>query len=68
MRMRGPRLYCPRRVRRFVDEAGEDMDVIEGILKAAALILFLLLVVGALAALTMIVLGIATGIDDKLQS
>ncbi len=44
------------------------MDVIEGILKAAALILFLLLVVGALAALTMIVLGIATGIDDKLQS
>ncbi len=66
--MRGPRLYCLRRVRRVVDEAGEDMDVIEGILKAAALILFLLLVVGALAALTMIVLGIATGIDDKLQS
>ncbi len=66
--MRGPRLYCLRRVRLVVDEAGEDMDVIEGILKAAALILFLLLVVGALAALTMIVLGIATGIDDKLQS
>lgn len=66
--MRGPGLYCLRRVRLVVGEAGEDMDVIEGILKAAALILFLLLVVGALAALTMIVLGIATGIDDKLQS
>lgn len=44
------------------------MDLIEGLLKAGALILFLLIVVGALAGLTMIVLGIATGIDDKIQS
>jgi hypothetical protein len=44
------------------------MDVIEGIVKAGLMVVFLLLVIGALAALFMIVFGIATGIDDKMQS
>jgi hypothetical protein len=44
------------------------MDVIEGILKAGLMIVFLIVVIGLLAALFMIVFGIATGIDDKLQS
>lgn len=44
------------------------MDVIVGILKAGLMLLFLVVVIGALAALFMIVFGIATGIDDKLQS
>jgi len=43
------------------------MDLIEGLLKAAGTLLFLAVVVGAVAALFMIVFGIATGIDDKIQ-
>ncbi|MEA2513685.1 MAG: hypothetical protein QOF33_1326 [Thermomicrobiales bacterium] len=44
------------------------MDLIEGIVKAGLMLLFLFVVIGALAALFMIVFGIATGIDDKMQS
>lgn len=44
------------------------MDVIEGIIKFGLMVVFLVVVIGALAALFMIVFGIATGIDDKLQS
>jgi hypothetical protein len=44
------------------------MDVIEGIVKVGLMMVFLLVVIGALAALFMIVFGIATGIDDKMQS
>lgn len=44
------------------------MDVIEGIVRAALMLLFLIVVVGAVAALFMIVFGIATGIDDRIQS
>lgn len=44
------------------------MDVIEGIVKVGLMVVFLLVVIGALAALFMIVFGIATGIDDKMQS
>ena len=43
------------------------MDLLEGLLKAGLMVLFLILVVGAIAALFMIVFGIATGIDDKTQ-
>jgi hypothetical protein len=44
------------------------MDIIEGIVKVGLMVVFLLVVIGALAALFMIVFGIATGIDDKMQS
>jgi hypothetical protein len=44
------------------------MDFIEGIVKAGLMVVFLVVVIGALAALFMIVFGIATGIDDKMQS
>jgi hypothetical protein len=44
------------------------MDLIGDLLEAALTILFLLFVVGLLAALFMIVFGIATGIDDNMQS
>ncbi len=44
------------------------MDFIEGLVKVGLMVVFLLVVIGALAALFMIVFGIATGIDDKMQS
>ena len=44
------------------------MDFLEGLLQAGRLIVFLIVVVVALAALLMVVLGIATGIDDNIQS
>lgn len=44
------------------------MDVIEGILKAGLMVLFLIAVVAAIAALFMVVFGIATGIDDRMQN
>jgi hypothetical protein len=43
------------------------MDLITGILKAAMMLVFLVIIIGALAALFMIVFGIATGIDDRIQ-
>ena len=44
------------------------MDVIEWLLKAAATVVALVVIVLLLAGLFMIVFGIATGIDDKIQS
>ncbi len=44
------------------------MDLIEGVLKAGLMILFILGVIAGIAALFMIVFGIATGIDDRLQN
>ncbi len=44
------------------------MDLLEGLLKAGLTLVFLALVIGALAALVMIIFGIATGIDDNMQS
>lgn len=44
------------------------MDFIEGVIRAGLMLVFLLVVIGLLAALFMIVFGIATGIDDKMQS
>lgn len=44
------------------------MDFIEGVLKFGLMVVFLVVVIGLLAALFMIVFGIATGIDDKMQS
>lgn len=43
------------------------MDLIEGVIKAGLMVLFLLVVIGSIAALFMIVFGIAAGIDDRLQ-
>jgi hypothetical protein len=43
------------------------MDFIEGLFKAALMLVFLVLVIGAIAALFMIVFGIATGIDERIQ-
>ena len=44
------------------------MDLLEGLLKAGLTVLFLVLMVGVIAALFMIVFGIATGIDEKIQN
>ena len=44
------------------------MDVIEGIIKAGITVVALIVVIVLLAALFMIVFGIATGIDDTIQS
>lgn len=43
------------------------MDLLEGLLKAVLTIGALFVVIGLLAALFMIVFGIATGIDDNIQ-
>jgi hypothetical protein len=43
------------------------MDLLMGLVEAGLTILFLILVVGGVAALFMIVFGIATGIDDNMQ-
>ena len=44
------------------------MDVIEWLLKAAATLVALVVVIILVAGLFMIVFGIATGIDDQIQS
>ena len=44
------------------------MDFIEGVIEAGVTIVALVVVIGLLAALFMIVFGIATGIDDRIQS
>jgi hypothetical protein len=44
------------------------MDIIESIVRAGLMVGFLVLVILAVAALFMIVFGIATGIDEKIQS
>ena len=43
------------------------MGIIEAILKTGVTLAVLFVVIGAVAALFMIVFGIATGIDDKIQ-
>jgi hypothetical protein len=47
--------------------AKSPMDVIEGIIRACVTLAVILIVIGAIAALFMIVFGIATGIDDRIQ-
>jgi len=44
------------------------MDLIEGIIKAGLMLGALVVVIGLVAALFMIVFGIATGIDERIQS
>jgi flagellar biosynthesis protein FliQ len=44
------------------------MDLIEGIIKAGLMLVALAVVIGLVAALFMIVFGIATGIDERIQS
>ncbi len=44
------------------------MDLIQGLLGAVVTIVALVVIIGLLAALFMIVFGIATGIDDTIQS
>jgi hypothetical protein len=52
---------------RRVVASRRSMDFIEGLFKAALMLVFLVLVIGAIAALFMIVFGIATGIDERIQ-
>jgi hypothetical protein len=61
-------LWVLRRSRGATREAGGAMDAIEAVVRAALMLVFLLVVIGAVAALFMIVFGIATGIDDRIQS
>lgn len=44
------------------------MDILEGILKAGLLVIFLIAVIAAIAVLFMVVFGIAAGIDEKIQN
>jgi hypothetical protein len=62
--------YTPVLKRRFVrpvKETENPMGIIEGVLKTGVTLVVLLVVIGAIAALFMIVFGIATGIDEKIQ-
>lgn len=43
------------------------MDLVMGLIEAGLTVVALIVIVGLLAALFMIVFGIATGIDDKIQ-
>lgn len=43
------------------------MDLLQGLLGAVATLVALAAIVGLLAALFMIIFGIATGIDDNMQ-
>lgn len=43
------------------------MEFIESVFKGILLIAALMVIVGAMAALFMVMFGIATGIDDKMQ-
>lgn len=44
------------------------MDFIEGIIRAGATIVALVLIIGIIAALFMFIFSIATGIDERIQS
>ncbi len=44
------------------------MEVIQGLLGAVATVIVLFVIIGLVAALFMIIFGIATGIDDQIQS
>lgn len=55
----------------FVDEVESPesaVDFIEGLLRAGLTIVALIAIIGLIAALFMIIFGIATGIDDKIQN
>jgi hypothetical protein len=43
------------------------MDFLLGLVEAGLMVLFLVLVIAAVAALFMVVFGIATGIDERIQ-
>lgn len=49
-------------------ERETGMDLIEGIIKAGLMLVALAIVIGLVAALFMIVFGIAMGIDERIQS
>jgi hypothetical protein len=62
--------YTPTLKRRFArpgKETENPMGIIEGVLKTGVTLAVLFVVIGAVAALFMIVFGIATGIDEKIQ-
>lgn len=44
------------------------MDVIEGVIRAGATVVALIVIIGLVAALFMFIFSIATGIDDTIQS
>jgi hypothetical protein len=43
------------------------MNILVGVVQAAITLVALMLIIGLMAALFMIIYGIATGIDDSLQ-
>lgn len=47
--------------------AGEAMDFLLGLVEFGLMVLFLVVVIGAVAALFMVIFGIATGIDERIQ-
>jgi hypothetical protein len=44
------------------------MDFVIGLIEFALMFLFLVLVIGAVAGLFIVVFGIATGIDERIQN
>lgn len=44
------------------------MEFLQGLLGAVVMLLALAVIIGLVAALFMIIFGIATGIDDQIQS
>lgn len=43
------------------------MDFLLGLVEFGLMVLFLIVVIGAVAALFMVIFGIATGIDERIQ-
>lgn len=43
------------------------MDFLLGLVEFGLMVLFLVVVIGAVAALFMVIFGIATGIDERIQ-
>lgn len=52
----------------FIIQQGFEMEFLQGLLGAVVMLLALAVIIGLVAALFMIIFGIATGIDDQIQS
>jgi hypothetical protein len=47
---------------------GRTMELVQGFLGAVVTVIALIVIIGLVAALFMIIFGIATGMDDQIQS
>jgi len=47
---------------------GRSMEFLQGLVGAGITVIALIVIIGLVAALFMIIFGIATGIDDQIQS